>query len=166
MFCHPNLAEIDKAHILHKLVARRRYAMQMDGLFNTTVELLGKNIDLRARHQNLIASNIANAETPNYTPKSLVFEDELQGALKGEGKKVPDRLNPRHLPLKGAASRLQSVSGRVVESPAKTPGKDGNSVEFENEMGRMMENQVMYNASVQILAKKFEGLKIALREGK
>ena len=140
--------------------------MQLDGLFNTTVELLGKTIDLRARNQNLISSNIANAETPNYVPKALVFEDELQGALKGGSKGSPAITNSRHLPLKGTGNRLQSVAGRVVETPAKTPGKDGNAVEFENEMGRMMENQIMYNASVQILAKKFEGIKTALREGK
>jgi flagellar basal-body rod protein FlgB len=140
--------------------------MQLDGLFSTTVELLGKNIDLRARHQNLISSNIANVETPNYVPKSLVFEDELQGALKGGSKGSSPITNARHLPLKGVGSRLQSVTGHVVETPAKTPGKDGNAVEIENEMGRMMENQIMYNASVQILAKKFEGIKTALREGK
>lgn len=140
--------------------------MQLNGLFNTTVELLGKNIDLRARHQNMIASNIANAETPNYVPKSLAFEDELQGALKGGSKGEPVIANSRHLPLKGVGSRLQSVTGRVVETPAKTPGKDGNAVEIENEMGRMMENQVMYNASVQILAKQFADIKTALREGK
>jgi flagellar basal-body rod protein FlgB len=140
--------------------------MQLDGLFSTTVELLGKNIDLRARNQNLISSNIANAETPNYVPKSLAFEDELQGALKGGGGGAPAITNSRHLPLRGPGNRLQSVTGHVVETPAKTPGKDGNAVEFENEMGRMMENQVMYNASVQILAKKFEGIKTALREGK
>jgi len=139
--------------------------MQLDGLFSTTVELLGKNIDLRARHQNLIASNVANAETPNYVPKSLAFEEELQGALKG-GSTAAAVTNSRHLPLKGAGSRIQSVTGRIVETPAKTPGKDGNAVEIENEMGRMMENQIMYNASVQILAKKFEGIKSALREGK
>jgi len=140
--------------------------MQLDGLFSTTVELLGKNIDLRARHQNLIASNIANADTPNYVPKSLAFEDELQGALKGGSKGSPAVTNSRHLPLKGSGNRLQSVTGHVVETPAKTPGKDGNAVEIENEMGRMMENQIMYNASVQILVKKFEGIKTALREGK
>ena len=140
--------------------------MQLGGLFNSTIELLGKNIDLRARHQNLVASNIANAETPNYVPKSLVFEDQLQGAIKGAGKGSPAITNSRHLSLKGTGSSLQSVAGRVVETPSKTPGKDGNAVEIENEMGRMMENQVMYNASVQILAKKFDGIKTALREGK
>jgi len=54
----------------------------------------------------------------------------------------------------------------VVDVPAKTPGRDNNSVELENEMNRMMQNQVMFNASTQLLAKKFEGLRSALREGK
>lgn len=141
--------------------------MQLDGLFSKNIELLSKNIDLRAKQQNLISSNLANVETPNYVPKSLVFEDQLQGALKGRSSGAPALANDRHLPLRGgAAGKLQSVTGRIVETPAATPGKDGNAVELESEMSRMMENQIMYNASVQILAKKFEGIKSALREGK
>jgi flagellar basal-body rod protein FlgB len=137
--------------------------MQVEGLFNTTVDILSKSIDLRAKQQNLISSNIANAETPNYVPKALAFEDELQGALKAGNKGGHVSPNPRHIHLKGASSQVQSVTGRVIETPAKTPGKDGNAVEMESEMSRMMENQIMYNASVQILAKKFEGMKVAIR---
>ena len=140
--------------------------MPVEGIFTNTIEILGKSIDLRARNQNLISSNVANAETPNYVPKSLVFEDELQGALKGGSKGTPAMTNARHIPLKGTSSRLRSVTGRVVETPSKSPGMDGNSVEIENEMSKMAENQIMYNASVQILSKKFEGIKSALREGK
>lgn len=140
--------------------------MPVEGIFNTTVAVLGKSIDLRARNQNLISSNVANAETPNYVPKSLAFEDELQGALKGGSKGTPAMTNARHLPLKGASSRLQSVTGRVVETPSKSPGKDGNAVELESEMSKMAENQIMYNASVQILSKQFAELRNAVREGK
>jgi flagellar basal-body rod protein FlgB len=143
--------------------------MQLDGLFSTTINLLGKSVDLRAKNQNLIAANIANAETPNYVPKSLSFDSELQGALKNRSKgQLPaSQPHPRHIPLQGAGTRsLQSVAGRVIETPSKTPGKDGNAVELENEMGRMAENQIMFNASVQLLVKKLEGLKTALREGK
>ena len=141
--------------------------MPVDGIFSTTIDLLGKSIDLRARNQNLIASNIANAETPNYVPKSLDFETQLQGALKGgRQSRGSDPSHPRHLPLKGDSARLQEVRGTVIETPAKTPGKDGNAVELENEMGRMVENQVMFNASVQMLTKKFEGIRTAIREGK
>lgn len=144
--------------------------MRIDGLFNTTIDLLGKSVDLRAKNQNLIASNVANAETPNFIPKSLAFEEELQGALKGgqRGGSTPAVTHSRHIPIRGsgAGGGLQSVSGKVVETPAKTPGKDGNAVELENEMGKMTENQVMFNASVQMLTKKFEGLRSAIREGK
>jgi len=136
--------------------------MPVDGIFSTTVELLGKSIDLRTKNQNLISSNIANAETPNYVPKSLAFEQELQGAIKGGQKGTPQITNPRHIPLKGAKDRIQSVTGQVIETPAKTPGKDGNAVELENEMTKMSENQIIYNASVQILSKKFSGIRSAI----
>ena len=139
--------------------------MPVDGIFGTTIDLLGKTIDLRTKNQNLISSNIANAETPNYTPKALEFEQELQDAVKSGSKGTPALTNPRHLPLKGAATRLQSVAGQIVETPSKTPGNDGNSVELENEMGRLLENQVMFNASVQMISKKFGDLGMAIKGG-
>ena len=143
--------------------------MRVEGLFSNTIELLGKSIDLRAKNQNLIASNIANAETPSFVPKALEFEQELQGALKSRQSVQRPASVPhsRHIPVRGGAGGpIQSVSGKVVETPAKTPGKDGNAVELENEMSRMSENQVLFNASVQMITKKFEGLRSAIREGK
>ncbi|MDD2851644.1 MAG: flagellar basal body rod protein FlgB [Desulfuromonadaceae bacterium] len=144
--------------------------MQIEGIFSDTIGVLGKSIDLRAKNQNVIASNVANAETPNYVPKVLAFEEELQGALKKEssGRRPSSVPNPRHIPLRGvgATGSVEYVTGQVVEKPAKTPGRDGNAVEIENEMGRLAENQIMFNASVQLLSKKFEGLRTAIREGK
>ena len=141
--------------------------MGIEGMSRNTVTLLGKSVDLRAKNQNLIASNIAHAETPNYTPKALAFEEELQGALKGNqhGQRPSSAPHARHIPIRGAGagSSIQSVTGRIIETPAKTPGRDGNAVELENEMGSMAENQVMFNASVQMLNKKFEGLRSAIK---
>lgn len=137
--------------------------MPIDGIFSNTIDILSKNIDLRAKQHNLVSSNIANAETPNYVPKALVFEDELQGAIKGNPTTTGSITNPRHIPLKGGGGNIHSVQGQVIESPAKTPGKDGNAVELEGEMSRMVENQILYNASVQILTKKFEGLRTAIK---
>lgn len=147
--------------------------MPVEGLFNTTIGVLGKSIDLRTRNQNLISSNIANAETPGYTPKTLEFEQQLQSAVKKSSSRSTTPTasgaltHHAHIALRGSGGeRVSQVSGNVVETPAKTPGRDGNSVELENEMGRMMQNQVLFNASVQLLTKKFEGLRTALREGK
>ncbi len=147
--------------------------MPIEGLFSTTIDLLGKSVDLRTRNQNLISSNIANAETPGYIPKKLEFEQQLQSAVKKSSDRgvrsagSPATTHPAHIPLRGGGGeRIAQVRGAVVETPAKTPGRDGNSVEMENEMSNMMQNQVLFNASVQLLAKKFEGLRTALREGK
>ena len=146
--------------------------MPVEGLFNTTIDLLGKSVDLRTRNQNLISSNIANAETPGYTPKKLEFEQQLQSAVKKASSRgmhssgSAATSHPAHIPLRGEGGRISQIKGTVVETPAKTPGRDGNSVEMENEMSSMMQNQVLFNASVQLLAKKFEGLRTALREGK
>lgn len=146
--------------------------MPVEGLFNTTVEVLSKSIDLRTRQQNLIASNIANAETPGYVPNYLDFESELQSAVKKnraaiKGSGTPAITSPAHIPLRGGvADNIGAVRGKLIESPAKTPGRDGNSVEPEGEMNRMMQNQILFNASAQLLTKKFEGIRTALKEGR
>lgn len=140
--------------------------MAVNQIFGTTIDLLAKTMDLRVRNHNLISGNLANAETPGYTPTALSFKDELRQALKGDRKATPAVTHPRHIPLGAPGQGIEGVQGKVVETPARTAGKDGNRVELENEMGRMAENQIMYNATVQFLAKKFEGLKSAIREGK
>ena len=141
--------------------------MPVNGIFGTTIELLGKTLDLRAQRQNLISANLANVETPGYTPNDISFESELKSALKKGGAAQTHAANPRHIPLKGSggggASALELVTGQMIELPVKSAGADGNGVEMESEMGRMAENQIMYNASVQLLTKKFEMMKQAIR---
>lgn len=135
--------------------------MPVQGLFGNTVELLGKTLDLRAKRHELISSNLANVDTPGYTPKDLSFEAELRGALNKKGAAAPP--DPRHMPLKRASGGLDRVQGTVIEVPGRNTGPDGNGVEIESEMGRMAENQIMYNATVQLLSKKFEAMKQAIK---
>ncbi len=141
--------------------------MPVNDIFGATVELLSKTMDLRIKNQTLIAGNLANAETPGFTPTELSFEDELKEAVKGRNIRngTPSTTNPMHFPLRRSSGNIEDVQGRIVDSPARTAGKDGNGVELEKEMGRMAENQVMYNASVQILAMKFDELKTAVKGG-
>ncbi len=141
--------------------------MPVDKLFGPTVDLIAKNLDLRAKNHSHIAGNIANAETPNYRPKSLSFEGQLKDAMKnrdaGPAGTVP--AHPRHIPIKGVARKIEDVEGILDETSSSGLGRDGNGVDLEREMARMAENQIQYNASIQILAKKFEGLKYAIKGG-
>jgi len=139
--------------------------MSLNGIFDSTINLLGKSLDLRAQNHNLISANIANAETPGYTPTTLSFEKELQGAFRSKGEATPSVTNVRHIPLRGDAGGLELVQGSVFETPANSPGLDGNGVELEHEMGKMVENQIMYNADVQFLSKKFAALTLAIKGG-
>jgi flagellar basal-body rod protein FlgB len=130
-------------------------------MFGTTVELLGKSLDMRVKRQALISANLANVETPGYTPSDLSFEAELKNAMKkGGGEQIS---NPRHIPLRGGVAGLERVSGEVVNLPVRDVGSDGNGVDMEGEMGMMAENQIMYNASVQLLNKQLEMMKQAIR---
>lgn len=138
--------------------------MALEGIFNTTIRLLEKNLDLRAKNQNLISANLANSETPGYIPSSLSFEGELKDALNNRAENShPVNPHPRHIPLKGESAGIDMVQGRVIEKPDSTIGYDGNGVELEQEMGRLAENQILYNASIQLAVKKFEGLKTAIK---
>jgi flagellar basal-body rod protein FlgB len=141
--------------------------MAIDNLFGTTINLLAKNVDLRSKNHGHIAGNIANAETPHYRAKTFSFETQLQDAVKdGKGRAVSSvPVHPRHIPLKGSANTIEDVQGAIEETVPPGMGKDGNGVDLEREMGRMAENQILYNASIQILAKKFEGLKNAVKGG-
>jgi flagellar basal-body rod protein FlgB len=140
--------------------------MPIDDMFGKTFQLVARNLDLRARNHTYIAGNVANAETPNYVSKSLSFENELKNAVKtGKSTGTSPTTNTAHIPLKGMAATLEEVHGVVEESASPTLGKDGNGVDLEREMGRLAENQILYNASVQVLSKQFELLKYAVKGG-
>lgn len=141
--------------------------MPIEKLFSSTIDLLAKNLDLRAKNQTYIAANVANAETPNFRAKTFSFEDQLKDALKSKDAGIMSAVptNPRHIPLKGTARKFDDVEGSLDEGSEVGLGRDGNGVDLEREMARMAENQILYNASVQILNKKFEGLKYAIKGG-
>jgi len=141
--------------------------MAIDKMFGSTIDLVTKNLDLRMKNQMYISANIANVETPRYAAKTFSFEGELKDALKKKGGRAEDAAtpHPRHIPLKGKAGSIDSVEGVLADAPSAKAGKDGNSVDLEREMSRMAENQILYNASIQILSKKFEGLKYAIKGG-
>lgn len=137
--------------------------MESKWIFGGTISLLEKVLDLRSLRHNLIASNIANVDTPNYKALDLDFKKELaksMGTQKGNGLK---RTQPAHLPGNGGG--LNNVKQRLVAtSPLNIKG-DGNSVDIDKVMASQAENSLMYNVSAQILAKKFLGLKNVIQGG-
>ncbi len=133
------------------------------GLFDRTTALLGRVLDLRVRSQEVIASNISNAQTPGYTPVRLEFEGEMQQALKH----VPGEVaatHPSH--IGGGSAQISQVQGRVVSQQGKSGIGDENGVSLDDEMIAMAENQLLYEAATQMINKKLGMLKYVARDGK
>ncbi|MBI4809618.1 MAG: flagellar basal body rod protein FlgB [Nitrosomonadales bacterium] len=118
-------------------------------------------LNLRAARQELIASNIANADTPNYKARDIDFTSAMQSALQGSGEALEvARTAPGH--LGGAAG--ESVTGAPVmyRKPVQ-PSADGNTVDMDVERAQFADNALRYEASVRFISDKAKDVLAALQ---
>ncbi len=133
-------------------------------IFDRTIRLLERTMDLRgARHQ-LIASNIANEETPHFRAKDMQFQEALASAHDGSPGVTLVATHARHLGVAGDA--LARVSGRVVDTPAPDVPLDANTVNLEFEMAKLSDNAMQYNTAATIVSARLRHLLSAIREGR
>ncbi len=133
-------------------------------IFDHTMQLVQRTLDLRQARQRVIASNIANEETPGYRATDLNFQDSLQAAHRGRGLVTLAVTQGRHIGPRG--NSVQQAMGTLGPVPAGDLPLDANSVNIELEMAKMSDNAMQYNAAAELLAKKFRGLLYAIREGR
>jgi flagellar basal-body rod protein FlgB len=131
-------------------------------LFDDTTILLQKSLDLRSSNQRVIAGNIANAETPGYSPARFEFEQELKAAISGSNPGLA-ATNPRHFPVN--SDNVSGVQGKIVRTPDNTGIGDSNGVSVDQEMIALSENQIMYETAAQLLKKKLSLLKYVVQGG-
>ncbi|GKS59232.1 flagellar basal body rod protein FlgB [Nitrospira sp.] len=133
-------------------------------IFDRTMRLLERTMDLRgARHQ-VIASNIANEETPHFRAKDMHFQDALASAHRGRPGVTLISTHARHLGLAG--DTLARVSGKVSDTPAPDVPLDANTVNLEFEMAKLSDNAMHYNTAATIVAARLKQLLAAIREGR
>lgn len=129
--------------------------------FDPTIGALNTSLNLRLLNQNVISSNIANSDTPGYKAKAVEFESALRDAL-GVGDRLPM--------AEGDAGHIihrstDSVQPEIFDDPNGVESLDGNTVDRASEMAKMAENQILYDASTEMLKKKLGMLKYAITEG-
>ncbi len=131
--------------------------------FDDTMQLLQKVLDLRSRNQQIISSNIANSDTPGYSPASFQFEDQLREALDG-GELRPVASRPGHISITPAT--VTDVQGELHRTRDQTGIGDENGVQVEQEMIKLSENQILYEAAISMLNKKLAILKYTANDGR
>jgi flagellar basal-body rod protein FlgB len=128
-----------------------------------TIGLLEKVLELRQQNQQVIASNIANADTPGFTPSRLEFEASLKQALAG-GAMQPATTHAAHFPI--GAANIEGVRAKVIQTPAQPQIGDRNGVDLEQEMMALAENQILYETATQLISKKLGILKYVAQDGR
>lgn len=135
----------------------------MADIFDKTTRGLAASLNMRQLRQNIIASNIANAETPNYHAKKLDFEEALSRALDTDNLRGVSVTHGEHFPISGRG--MQGVRPDIYENPEGVVNNDGNTVDIEKEMSSLSENNLMYKSALQLINKKMAALKYAATEG-
>ncbi len=154
----------------------------MKTLFDKTIQLMQKALELRSKKNAILASNIANVDTPGYREKDLDFRQLMEGYAKKleSGKRnvqeitgqaapfIPlDGKDVGELPLvatePGHFSEGSSSAHDVIEI-SRERGVP-NNVDLDEQMSKLSENSLHYQATTQLLAKKFALLRDAATEG-
>lgn len=124
----------------------------MDILFNKTMDLLSGMLDYRSKRHKIIVSNIANIDTEDFKPSDISFKTEFEKTSSIQ----MTTTDPGHMGWMG--SKNGPVSFEIKTSEEK--------VKIDTEMANLAENHLMYNMTVDMLARKFRGINMVLKETK
>lgn len=122
---------------------------------DNVTNLLQKFLDVQSRRSEVIAGNIANADTPGYVAKELDFDDYLREAAAQS-----------ELPLSRQNSQNSTSQMQVKEQTPTAIGLDGNTVDAGKEMSELAQAGGAFNFGAKMLQSRLRLLRMAIREGK
>ncbi len=111
-----------------------------------TISTLATVLEATSKRQSVLANNLANANTPFYKRLDLKFKDELAKAISS-----------------GDINEIQNFKPTIVEDTTTPARPDGNNVSLQKEMAEINENALLFNFAAKAIAKKFDGLKKAIK---
>ena len=113
---------------------------------------------VRAERQRVIASNIANADTPGYTARDVNFKDAM-AAASGQHRLAPGssarpearKPNPAHIPIGNIDGKLYSSDSGLGYTIQSQPAMDNNSVDLDRERASFVDNAVRYETTLRFI---------------
>ncbi|MEY2700710.1 MAG: hypothetical protein RIQ52_1465 [Pseudomonadota bacterium] len=112
-------------------------------------------LGFRERRTELLASNLANSDTPGFKARDIDFRGTLSAMR--EERMALSQTRPNH---------MSSIQHEPVDLMYRIPQQvsaDGNTVDSEQEKMRFAENSVAYQGSIRFLDEKFGAMKLAIR---
>jgi flagellar basal-body rod protein FlgB len=120
-------------------------------------------LKIRGQRTELIARNLANADTPGYQARDLDFRAALAQASGAAGPDAPVAMkvtNTNHIDTSGSADATTSANLKYRVPLA--PALDGNTVDVQMEQAAFAENSVRFQATLTFLQNRFRGLMTAI----
>ena len=132
----------------------------MANALDTYLAPLQRAMQLHAYRQQLLAANIANADTPNYHAVDLNFAKAYRAAMQGAAGNLPLRQDqPRQMAASGSASGLAAY---VAYQAGNQVSLNGNSVDMDREQSAFLKNSVRYEADLTFLTGKIKTMLSAI----
>jgi len=119
-------------------------------------------LDVRARRTELIANNLANADTPGYKARDIDFRQAMARAAGEQSTSGVHLSTTQAGHIGGAASADATTSPDLKYRTPLAPALDGNTVDTQLEQSAFAENAVRYQATLTFLNNKFRGLLTAI----
>jgi len=114
---------------------------------------------IRERRAQVIAGNLANADTPGYKARDLDFQSLIRDAMDAKQAGSMETSARRHY----SSALAASVDGALLYRNPMQPSLDGNTVDTDIEMAQFAKNTMDFQASLTFLKSKFKGLNSALK---
>lgn len=126
------------------------------------LDFLQSSLNLRAKRAEVIASNIANADTPGYKAVDFDFAQALQAQTAGQGGSLQmSQTDGRHM----SAQALPGTGGQLQYRSAVQRSIDGNSVDMDIERSAFTDNALKYQSTLTFLSKRIGNLMDAIKGG-
>jgi flagellar basal-body rod protein FlgB len=126
--------------------------------FDSALGVHADALRIRSQRAELLASNLANTDTPNYKARDIDFQAAMKMATSGQS----SGLNTSHSNhISASADRFDSPD--IKYRTTMQDSLDGNTVDEQIEQAQFMQNSVQYQASLNFLGGKFKSLLTAIR---
>ncbi|MFZ2267879.1 MAG: flagellar basal body rod protein FlgB [Azonexus sp.] len=125
----------------------------------SALSVYSQAMNLRTQRHQVLASNIANADTPNYKARDFNFDKAMQNALAGRSPGGIALATTAGNHLKGDAG---AASAALQYRTSTQSAVDGNTVDMDVERSQITENSVQYQVLTQLIGDKLKGIRSAL----
>ena len=138
--------------------------MFLESSFGRTLDILHRSMDTSMLRQDVIADNIANADTPNFKRSFINFESRLQAALESEGSggMQAAMTHKRHIPFQQPIDYRSVQPNRQLDY-LTTSDNNGNNVDIEEESMNVLNNQLLYTLMTDSVNQQFARANLVLR---